>query len=111
MDEEIKIEEPKKEKVETVEKVKKPKIYPKVKSKIESFFRKTKNLLSKIIDIDDFKTLYEFLAYVIFFGILLNFTAYVIFSIPLTLGFPAFGIALWFIEKKAVPLLRIIIHK
>ncbi len=104
MDEETKVDKPIKKKV-------KPKIYPKVKSKIKSFFVKTKNLISKVIDSDDLKTSYEFISYILFFGILINFMFVVITSIPLTLGFPAFGIALWFLEKKVVPMLRMVVHK
>jgi len=55
----------------------------------------------------DIKDLLRFVGYSIILGIPLNFSLFIIFKIPFTFySWIGWGIALWFIEKKIVPMLR-----
>lgn len=61
---------------------------------------------------DDWKAIGEFIGHTCFYGVLINFSLFVIFNIPFTYySWFGWGIAFWFIETKIVPLLRKIIRK
>jgi hypothetical protein len=56
---------------------------------------------------DDIRAVFDFLIYAFVFGILINYSVWIIFKFPITFySFPAWGIALWFIENKFVKYLR-----
>lgn len=66
-----------------------------------------KKMKKVIFDKEDIKSALNFISYIIFFGILINFSLYYIFGIKFDyFSWLAWGILLWVIEKKAVNILR-----
>jgi len=59
------------------------------------------------IDKEDRKAILNFIAYVSFFGIAANFSLYAIFLIKFNyFSWIGFGLFIWLLEKKIVPILR-----
>ena len=68
--------------------------------------------LSKLLDSADKKAIKDFLTYSAFYGVLLNFSVFVIFRIPFTFySWLGWGIGLWFVENKFAKILIRIIRK
>jgi len=56
---------------------------------------------------EDWKSVLNFLIYSLIFGILINYSVWIIFKLPFTFySFPAWGFALWLIENKFVKYIR-----
>jgi hypothetical protein len=65
------------------------------------------NKLSKLLDIEDRKAILNFILCISFFGILINFSLYSIFGIKFGyFSWLAWGIFMWIIEKRIVPVIR-----
>lgn len=63
-------------------------------------------------DNEDWSAIKEFIGHSCFYGVLINFSLFVIFHTPFTYySWLGWGIAFWFIETKFVTLLRKIIRK
>jgi len=80
---------------------------PKKIQKNSLFFKKIKEKLNKLIDEEDKKTLLHFFIKVTFYGVLLNFSLFVIFGIKFNYySFFGWGIAFWFINEKGIDMIR-----
>lgn len=76
----------------------------KVNKKLE-FFKKLKD--KKIFDQEDKKTLKEFLIKALVFGVLINFSLFVIFGIKFKWYSPlGWGIGLWLIKNELINIIR-----
>jgi len=77
---------------------------PIILQKFVDKLQKNKNKLKKS---DDFLVIKKFVFYVLFFGILINFTLYSVFNLSFTaLSWIGYGILLWLIENKFRMFLR-----
>ncbi len=78
----------------------------------KSHRKKLKIKIKNPLDFDDKKAIKDFLSYICFFGILVNFSLWVIFKISFTFySWIAWGLAIWIIENKFVGILRKMIKK
>jgi len=84
-------------------KTKAPKV-PRKKIDFKKYFKK--------IDTEDKKAIKNFLIYATLYGLLINFSMFVIFKIPFTFySWIGWGIAFWFIENKFVSIIRRIVRR
>jgi len=89
------------------EELKKIEKKPKKIKKNPLFFKKIKEKLSKLIDEDDRKELFRLFVEVTFYGILLNFSLFVIFGIKFNYySFFGWGIAFWFMKREVIDMVR-----
>jgi hypothetical protein len=68
-----------------------------------------KELFSKLFKIDgkDSEIVRNFLLFVLFYGILLNFVGFSVLRLPFNFySWAGYGLAIWFIESKVIKLLR-----
>lgn len=84
----------------------------KFKNKLTLFLKKLKDKFKKLVDNEDITFLNEFFPSIIINGIFINFSLFCIFGIKFSwFSFLGWGIALWYIEKNLLTLIKSIKKK